>query len=250
MKLTILGSGTAVPSLQRNSAGLLLQTGQSQCLIDCGYGTLHQLLRLGLSYHDIDRIFFTHVHPDHICDLIPFLFASKYPDSPRTRDLALVGAPGFGEFFRTLQNAFRHWLKPDTYRLEIVELDQETMECDDFRITPFPVRHMDLSRGYRFENPSGPTLAVSGDTDYCESLIDLGRGADLMVLECSFPDDKKVAKHLTPGEAGRIAERAKCKTLCLTHFFPPCEMETILEQCQNEYSGEIILAKDLLTMEI
>ena len=73
MNVTILGSGTAVPSLERNSSGALIQEGGANTLIDFGYGTLKQLLCLGITYRDIDRIFFTHNHPDHMCDLIPFL---------------------------------------------------------------------------------------------------------------------------------------------------------------------------------
>ena len=78
MKVTILGSGTAVPSLQRNSSGVLIQETEINTLVDFGYGNLRQLLNLGITYRDIDRIFFTHNHPDHMCDLIPFLFGSRY----------------------------------------------------------------------------------------------------------------------------------------------------------------------------
>ena len=72
MKITILGSGTAVPSLRRNSAGVLLQNAGKNYLFDLGYGNVRQLLNLGITYHDIDRIFFTHNHPDHMCDLPDF----------------------------------------------------------------------------------------------------------------------------------------------------------------------------------
>ena len=67
MNVTILGSGTAVPSLERNSSGVLIQEEGINTLIDFGYGTLKQLLHLGITYHGIDRIFFTHNHPDHMC---------------------------------------------------------------------------------------------------------------------------------------------------------------------------------------
>ena len=78
MKVTILGSGTAVPSLERNSSGVLVQEEGINTLVDFGYGTLKQLLHLGITYHEIDRIFFTHNHPDHMCDLIPFMFGARY----------------------------------------------------------------------------------------------------------------------------------------------------------------------------
>ena len=250
MKLTVLGSGTAVPSLQRNSAGYLLEEKGRRFLVDFGYGNIHQLLRLGISYHDIDRIFFTHPHPDHMCDLIPFLFASRYPLDPRTRDLPIVAGPGFTEYFDRMMEAFNQWLTPGSYKVEIAELDEDTREFDGLEVTAGKVRHIEMSRGFRFTSTEGKTVTFSGDTDYCNGIVELGRGVDLLVLECSTPDDMKVDKHLTPQLCGRIAREAGCQTLLLSHFYPPCEMSSVLEVCQREFSGEIILADDLTVVEL
>ena len=124
MKITILGSGTAVPSLQRNSSGVLIQDNGVNSLVDFGYGNLRQLLNLGITYHEIDRIFFTHNHPDHICDLIPFLFGSRYKLDARIKDLEIIAGPGFQDFFDKLMLAFKHWLKPTEYKLNILEIDE------------------------------------------------------------------------------------------------------------------------------
>jgi ribonuclease BN (tRNA processing enzyme) len=250
MKLTVLGSGTSVPNLRRNSAGYLLEENGHRFLIDFGYGNIHQLLRLGITYHDIDRIFFTHPHPDHMCDLIPFLFASKYPLDPRTRDLPIIAGPGFAEYFERMMQAFNHWLAPDSYTVRIIELDEETREFDELEVTAGKVQHIEISRGYRFSNADGKTVTFSGDTDYCEEIVELGRRADLLILECSTPDDMKVEKHLTPELCGRIAREAGCKTLLLSHFYPPCEMPSVLASCQREFSGKIILADDLTTVDL
>ena len=249
MKLTVLGSGTAVPNLQRNSAGYLLEENGHRVLIDFGYGNIHQLLRLGITYHDIDRIFLTHPHPDHMCDLIPFLFAAKYPLNPRTRNLPIVAGPGFTEYFERMMGAFNHWLTPDTYEVQITELDEETREFDGLEVTSGKVQHIEMSRGFRFANAEGKTVTFSGDTDYCSGIVELGRGVDLLILECSTPDDMKVEKHLTPQLCGRIAREAGCQTLLLTHFYPPCEMSSVVEVCQGEFSGKIILAEDLTTFD-
>jgi ribonuclease BN (tRNA processing enzyme) len=250
MKLTVLGSGTAVPDLQRNSAGYLLEENGRGFLIDFGYGTVHQLLRLGITYHDIDRIFLTHPHPDHMCDLVPFLFASKYPLNPRTRNLPIVAGPGFTAYFEQLMDAFNHWLTPDTYQVQITELDEETRRFDGLEVTAGKVQHIEMSRGFRFANAEGKTVTFSGDTDYCAGIVELGRGADLLILECSTPDDLKVEKHLTPQLCGRIAREAECQTLLLTHFYPPCEMSSVLAACQREFSGKIILADDLTVVDL
>lgn len=250
MKITVLGSGTAVPQLQRNSAGYLLEENGHRILIDFGYGNIHQLLRLGITYHDIDRIFFTHPHPDHMCDLIPFLFASRYPLDPRTRNLPIVAGPEFSDYFERMMTAFNHWLTPDSYEVQISEMDEETRDIDGLKVTAGRVQHIAMSRGFRFTNVEGKTVAFSGDTDYCSGIVELGRGADLLILECSTPDDMKVEKHLTPQLCGRIAREAECRTLLLSHFYPPCDMAAVRESCQREFSGNIILADDLTVVDL
>lgn len=250
MRVTILGSGTAVPSLQRNSAGVLIQTPTQNVLVDMGYGTVHQLLRLGLTCHDVDRVLFTHAHPDHICDLVYFLFSANYVPEPRVKDLPIVAAPGFGKFLSGVQAAFRHWLTPATYQIVLREQDTETVVYGDLTVTTGEVDHSDLSRAFRLTGPDGVTVTLSGDTDECPGIVELGREADLLILECSTPDAQKVAGHLTPAAAGRIARESRCKSLCLTHFYPPMETEDIASAVRREYAGPLILAKDRMEIPL
>ena len=250
MKITILGSGTAVPSLKRNSAGVLIQSDGSNYLIDFGYGNLRQLLNIGLTYHDIGRIFFTHNHPDHMCDLIIFLFSSRYHLNPRTKDLTIVGGPGFSEFFHKVTNAFGHWLVPTTYKIDIVEMDEETKEWDQIKVQTLKTKHIEMSRGYRFVDSKGNSAAISGDTDYSENMIKLGKNANLMILECSFPDEMKCGGHLTPTLAGKMGKESNCEKLCLTHFYPPCDLESVRTICQQKFSGELFLAEDLMEFNL
>ena len=250
MKVTILGSGTAVPSLQRNSSGVLIQENGVNSLVDFGYGNLKQLLNLGITYHDINRIFFTHNHPDHMCDLIPFLFGSRYQLDARKKDLQIVAGPGFQEFFDKLMTAFKHWLKPTEYQLNIFELDEGVYEFETLKVRAEKVKHIAMSRGYRFTNGKGKSVALSGDTDYCQGMIELGKQADLMILECAWPDEEKTEGHLGPTLAGRLAFEADCKKLCLTHFYPPCDLKDIRKTVQETYKGELVLARDLMQFEI
>ncbi len=245
IRVVILGSGTAYPSLDRNSAGVLLQNEGKNHVVDFGYGTVRQLLRLGVTYHDVDRIFFTHNHPDHMCDLIYFLFGTRYAPEARTRPLTIVAGTGFRQFFEGLLKAFGTWLVPTTYGLEIIELDEETRPFDGLSLTTRRVNHIEVSRGFRFEDREGNVVAISGDTDYCEGLVDLGREADVLILECSTPDDLHVAGHLSPTPAGRIAREAQCRTLCLTHFYPPLLKTDPLPLIRQQFSGNLVLAQDL-----
>ena len=250
MKITILGSGTAVPSLERNSSGVLVENGETRSLIDCGYGTLHQLLRLGITVNDIDRIYFTHIHPDHMCDLVPMLFAVRYPLDAREKTLEIVAGPGFKEFFTGLLKAYKGWLTPKTYEINITEQDEETREYDGLGVTTRKVKHIPISRGYRMTDEKGHTATFSGDTDTCDGMIELGREADLMVLECATPDDMKLDGHLSPLSAAKLAQKANCKKLCLTHFYPPCDLDAFRKIVSKEYTGELFFAADLMTFEL
>ncbi|MGB3097632.1 MAG: MBL fold metallo-hydrolase, partial [Candidatus Deferrimicrobiaceae bacterium] len=100
------------------------------------------------------------------------------------------------------------------------------------------------------ETETGKVIAFSGDTDVCAGIVTAARNADVAVFECSFPNECKVRGHLTPGEAGELASAARVKKLVLTHFYPECEGADILGQCGETYSGEIILAKDLLRVPV
>ena len=93
-------------------------------------------------------------------------------------------------------------------------------------------------------------MAISGDTDYCKNIIDLAFEVDLLVLECSFPEGKKVEGHLTPSLAGRIGSESHCKRLLLTHLYPICDQFDIVNECRQVYKGNLILGEDLMRIAI
>ena len=239
-----------VPSLKRHSSAILIQEGGTNALVDFGYGALHQLLRLGLTHHDIDRIFFTHNHPDHMYDLVPFLFACRYPPEPRTQDLEIVAGPGFGAYFDGLRSAYQGWLDSDSFALTVTEQDEATEAYGPLTVTTRQVMHLPLSRGFRMTAADQKTVAISGDSDTCESLIELGQDADLLILNCAMPDLLKFDGHLSPTPAAKIAAEAGCKTLCLTHFYPPCDLDDFRKVVARYYSGKLVMAEDLMAFEL
>jgi len=249
MKLTILGSGTGVPSLRRGSPGALVQTDGTSILLDSGSGTLRRMLEVGVTYKDLDVILYSHIHPDHISELVPFLFACKYHEDPRQKDLLVVGGKGFGEYLSNLRGVYGAWVVPDTFVMEVKEVRADALEVETVRIRTLPVKHAAESVGYRLETQSGQTLVYSGDTDYCRNIVALAKGADVLLLEASFPETLKTNGHLTPSLAGRIAEEAGCKKLMLTHFYPPCDQTDIRRSCQKFFSGEVIVAEDMMVIE-
>ena len=219
-------------------------------LIDSGPGTLRKMLEVGVTYRDVDLILYTHLHPDHTADLVPTLFASKYGDFPREKDLLCMGGPGFKSFFEELKKLYGTWIEPQSYQLTVKEVSKEALFYRDLKILTKPMAHISGSVGYRIEFKDGKSIAISGDTDYCQNIIDLGFEVDLLVLESSFPDGKKVEGHLTPSLAGRIALESDCKKLLLTHLYPICDQFDILNQCKQVYPGQIILGEDLMRVII
>ncbi len=249
-ELIILGSGTGVPSLRRGPPGIVLLSDGARVLLDSGSGVLRRMLKAGITYQDVDLLLYTHTHPDHIADLIPILFACKYAEQPRQRDLLCMGGPGFTDYFEKLRDLYGSWIKPQTYRLTIKEILQQPFFFHNAKISSKTMAHLPGSVGYRLELKEGRSVVISGDTDYCQNIVDLGFEAELLILECSFPDGRKVEGHLTPSLAGRIGTEARCRRLLLTHLYPPSDRVDILSQCRRTFKGEIVIAEDLMRIKI
>jgi ribonuclease BN (tRNA processing enzyme) len=254
MKLIILGSGTSVPIPQRASPSIALFVDDQFILMDLGPGTLRQLAIAGLTFQDIDYVCISHFHPDHTADLIHFLFATRYPPILRTRKPFTIIAPEtFNQFLMLLKRPYGNWLELPDGLMKIEELntgDKDKKEFATFTILSAPVNHTPHSLGFRIEDGSGKVIVYSGDTGYCEEIVDLARDADLLILESSFPDGQGIEGHLTPSQAGDIATRSGVKRLLLTHFYPECLKSDTETQCRKTYQGELILATDLMSLAL
>ena len=254
MKVIILGSGTTVPLAERASPSIALFIDDQFLLMDIGPGTLRQLAIAGLTFQDIDYVCISHFHPDHTADLIHFLFATRYPPILRTRKSFTIIAPEtFNQFLTLLKRPYGNWLELPDGLMKIEELntgDKDKKEFDTFTIVSAPVNHTPHSLGFRIEDGSGKIIVYSGDTGYCEEIVDLARDADLLILESSFPDGQGIEGHLTPSQAGDIATRSGVKRLLLTHFYPECLKSDIETQCRKTYQGELILATDLMSLAL
>ncbi|MBI4758310.1 MAG: MBL fold metallo-hydrolase [Chloroflexi bacterium] len=249
IEVIILGSGTGVPSLRRGAPGMVVMVDSEPLLFDSGSGTLERLLRAGIAYQDLNYVFYSHTHNDHTADLGPLLFALKStPGYTRERPLHLVGPRGFRRFVRHLL-AFYPWCQPERYDLRVHELMPGRLRQSDWEVFARPTAHTDASIAYRLE-VGGKAIVYSGDTGMCPELIELSKGADLLVLESSYPDGLGVEGHLTPGRAGEVAALAGARRLVLTHFYPLCDEYDIAAQCRRTFGGELIVAQDLMRVEV
>ena len=269
MRIVILGSGTGIPVKHRGYAGIYVRVGGEHLLLDAGPGTLRQLTGVGVTYRDLDRLFVTHFHPDHCLDLVSILFAMRIPEpavgSPsaadtssaarmvpprsRTKPLTIYGPRGLRRLLRHLNTAFHGWIQPRTYRLTLKELGQTALPFRGYTVRTRAMRHSTNALGYRLE-AKGKCVVYSGDTDVCESIVQLGRNADLLIVECSMPDEHKVAGHLTPTDCGQIAAAAHCRHLALTHFYPVFHGYDIRRRVRRSFRGRLTLVRDFQCFQL
>jgi ribonuclease BN (tRNA processing enzyme) len=249
LTVTVLGSGTGIPSVDRCGPGYLLEAHRLVALVDCGPGVVRQLARAGRSLAALDAVFITHVHPDHVSDLVPLLHALILSRGARTRPLDLFGPPGFAEF--VAQRVISVSGEPKGFELRVDEVDQE-LYYRDCAITTAPTVHVpDLaSIAYRFE-ADARSVVFSGDSDTCHELEALASGADLLILDCSYPDELKAEGHLSSSECGRLAASAGARTVLLSHIYPTDVAATArVDECRAQFDGEVILAEDLLELNL
>lgn len=251
MKLTVLGSGSLIPVPKRGNSGYFLQTGQHNILIDGGSGTLGRMANFDLNHREIDVITYSHLHPDHTFDLVPLLFSFKH-DSRVTmpRSLKIIAPSGFRNYFDRLMDIYGEWVLPAGLKVEIEEVFRNTVRLKDVDIATRHTEHTEHSVTFRFSGRGGGDFFYSGDTDMCQELIDNARGADLLLLECSFPDEDRHKMHLTPTLCGKIASETGSRRLILTHFYPEV-LETDIKSTVSKYfKGKIDLAYDGMEVEV
>lgn len=244
ISFTILGSGTCVPRSNRASPGFFLKIGNDKILLDCGSGTLRQLIKAGGDYKTIDLLIISHFHPDHASDLAPFLQALNYtPRFDRKKELKILAGEGFPEFFGKLEKLFAGVTpRLNTYEIRILKPGKHTFS--DFSIETKQGNHSKESIIVKITS-GGKSLVYTGDTDYDKKISKFAYQADLLITECSFPEGEYGPGHLNPSLAGKMAKEAEAKKLLLTHFYPPTDKVNIKNQVKQYFAGETILAKDL-----
>jgi len=246
IELTVLGSGTCAATLRRSMASYHLQAGAKQALLDIGAGAIRRLLDAGKDYREIDSIFITHRHIDHIADLVPYLWAVRYtPHWQREKPLVLYGPPGTERWYHKLAAAHGDWMLQLPFPLEIHEGESMTWDWFGHTVRTLPMYHLVPVNGYRFT--FGDTIfAYTGDTGYHKNVTRLAENADWLLAECSFPSGKApIDTHLTPDTAGQIARESGVKRLILTHMYPECDAVDLVAQCKAVFSGEVERAEDL-----
>lgn len=222
MKLHILGTGTAIPRIERGSSSYVVRAKGLNILIDVGPSVVRRLLERGFDVDDIDLIVITHFHVDHTADLSTFFFACNYGKVAREKPLTLIGGKGIARFHQALRKVYP-WIEPKAYGLTVKSLVHGSFVYKGITITTVPVKHNPESIAVRFDDRR--SLTFSGDTDFSRNLIRLADRSDLLVAECAFPE-RKVKGHLNLESLDRIVKKAMPNRVLLTHLYPDWDTYT------------------------
>ncbi len=246
MDITVVGSGTVVPRVERRQSCVTVESGGELLVFDLGSGAVRGMLRADLAPFALDRIFFTHFHPDHTVDVVPLLFSIKYgAQEERTRPLYLTGPEPFRDFWDSAANVWGEFMLGD-YPTEVSELPHRcpsSLDLPGCRLSWAPAEHRPESIAYRLDGEGG-AFVYTGDTEYSESVVELARAAHTLLIECSFPDASPVPGHLTPSSAARIASEAGVERVVLTHIYPAVAALDLVSEVGRGYGGEVLVAVD------
>ena len=275
MRLTLLGTGCPVVSVERYGPAQVVQFRDTAVLVDCGSGVTQRLLAAGCPGRDLDAILLTHLHSDHIVDLFQLVVSSWHQG--RDRPQRLFGPPGTKTYVEglmalwwpELEQRIAHEKRPSNRALEVQVTEfgpGPLWEGDGLRVTAVEVDHRPVKHafGFLFE-AAGRRLVLSGDTRRCPALIEAARGAELLVHEVFVHRDLPVveglrtretvynvaAYHTLSSEVGKIATEAEVGCLVLTHFVPPaCDRDALLAEVAADFAGPVVLGEDLMRFRL
>jgi ribonuclease BN (tRNA processing enzyme) len=220
MQLRFVGCGDAFGSGGRFNTCFHVTGQRINFLIDCGASSLPALKRLDIARDAIDLILITHFHGDHFGGLPFLLLDAQF--ARRSRPLVIAGPDGIEmRLAQLMETLFEHSSKTkQRFDLSVVALKPgETRTFGDVKVTPFPVVHGESGGpflAYRAE-AEGRIVAYTADTEWTETLVPLGRDADLLIAEAYYYD-KIVKNHLSLKTLEAHLAEIKPKRLVLTHM--------------------------------
>jgi ribonuclease BN (tRNA processing enzyme) len=255
MKFIVLGSGTSVPHAKRSSSAYWVETENGSVLLDCSASAIHRMAQENLDWANLDSIWISHFHLDHVGGLAPFLFGTKHaPDTQkRKKPLKIFGAKGLRKLIESFDEAGEYNLFKQLFPVEITEVKP----LEKFEILPeteavsLDTPHTDESRAIHIRTGTDKTLIYTADTGFTKTLGAFAQNVDLLVMECSFFRNKPVEKHLELAEAMHLVRYAAPKKAILSHLYPEWDaVDFEREVAQFSPPCEVIEARDGLQINL
>lgn len=252
-RLVVLGSCGAWPEPGRACSGYVLEYAGFRIVIDLGYGTLGRLLdHIDSTAADgIDAVVITHKHPDHMLDLHG-LFRARWFSGRDGVPIPVYAAEGVRERLIGLE-------EDDDGAIDQVftwhGLPGKQYQLGPFRLDSWALPHFVPNAGVRF-TADDIIVAYTGDTGPDPALAQLGRDADLFIVEASDRHQHRTTPadqprmHLTARDAGEAGNAAGTRRLMLSHFWPGNDRELSRDAAGEVFAGEILLADEGLTVAL
>jgi ribonuclease BN (tRNA processing enzyme) len=252
VKLTVLGCSGSVPGPDSPASGYLIEAEGYRLLLDLGHGAFGALQRY-VRPNEVDAIVISHLHADHCIDITAYIVALRYGGdgyrcgSPEGR-IPLVGVPGTRD---RLEAAY----DPLARKLSLHEIftfaTPTPGELGPFRMSYARVNHPTPTNAVRIEY-QGRSMVYSADTGESPELVDLARGADVLMCEASVGRDEKLIPdlHLTGRMAGEHADKAGVDRLIVTHVPPWNSVDEAVEDASAAFSGTTEVAKPAAEFQI
>ena len=282
IKVTLLGTGAPVPSMERFGPSILVEAGGQKLLFDCGRGATQRLWQLKIPLGQVDGLFITHLHSDHVVGIPDMWLTGWIPAVYGRRSLPFRawGPRGTKDMMENIVKSFswdittrqKEKNKADSGALVQAEDIEEgySWQKNGVKVTPFTVRHSDFidsALGYRVDY-AGHSVILSGDTRYSENLVRYAKGADVVIHEVAAANEAAMKTsplinqilgfHTSPEEAGKVFEQVKPRLAVYSHIvlltadpsIPPPGAKDLVTRTQTIYKGALEVGEDLLSIEI
>jgi ribonuclease Z len=273
IKVTLLGTGCPPAAMNRFGPSILVEAGEQKFLFDAGRGSLQRLNQVKVRWRDVQGVFLTHLHSDHVVGF-PDLWLTGWLTPGRDVPLQVWGPRGTKKMMSHLEQAYEYDIRIRLYDDRaspdgVVILAEDVAggfvyEKNGVKITAFEVDHTPVKPafGYRIDY-AGRSVVLSGDTRVSENLIRHAQGVDLLVHEVASPETFQragspperaksvVAHHVTPEQAGEVFSRTKPKLAVYSHIVLPTATEQdLIPPTRKTYAGPLELGEDLMVMEV
>lgn len=248
MQLRVLGGCGAWPAAGEACSGYLVEHDGFRLLIDPGYAVVPRLLRV-IAADDVDAVLVSHGHPDHCADLNPLLRARTFRDEPPPAPaLPVFALPGALDPVLALD---RPASLAAAYELRAFEAG-ESFSIGPFEVESRALPHFVPNAGVRL-SAGGRSLVYTGDAGPSDELVDLGRGADLLLAEATYveavPSDS-AGLLSSARDAGRAATKSDVGSLVLTHLQPGTDRRASRAAARAEYERPTEVARGGLTVTV
>ncbi len=237
MELIILGTSGGYAAKNDGCASYLLKINDKYFLIDTGPGALSYLQNF-IDYTQIDSVFISHLHADHISDIYTLRFAIFYAQGlDRMKKPVQIYMPETpAETFNYISSSIK-----EEFSIKVIK-NNFNLETDDIKISFLKVKHPVETYAMRFDNENS-SFVYTADTSYFDELVTFSRDADLILADSTFinkDQDKETTGHMTASTAAKLAKEAGAKKLVLTHIWPENDRLIVLKEAEDIFKNSII----------